>query len=187
MQSGHGGEAEGSIDGHCVRRSYRDPRRCFLEKSEIKLLLKKIADNDDDTIVLKIKDHVSSDAVNDLVLGEIIEALYKNNVCQALYVQNLTKAMSDEMLDALIELLKKKPIWCLNIGENYNVTGAGWKTFCKALPETSVTHLYVSEHIITIDLKNKMRDYIRENRKKHSMHCNVENLDVIERCTHMWW
>jgi hypothetical protein len=47
--------------------------------------------------------------------------------------------------------------------------------------------LYVSEHSIPIEMKNKMRDHIRENRKKHTLHCAFKNLHVIERCTNMWW
>jgi hypothetical protein len=114
--------------------------------------------------------------------------LYDNNVCQALYVQNLPKAMTDIQIKALLELLKcKNKIWCLNIGENYDVTTAGWKYFCDTLPITNITHLYVSEHTIDIKLKNKMRDNIRVNRKKHDLHSSLANIKVIEKCTNMWW
>jgi hypothetical protein len=102
-------------------------------------------------------------------------------------VQNLSKAFGNDQLLKLINLLKNKPIWCLNIGENYEISNKGWEQFCNALPLTSVTHLYVSEHVISIDLKNKMRGHIRENRKKHNLHCLFSNLKVIERCTNMWW
>jgi predicted SprT family Zn-dependent metalloprotease len=78
-------------------------------------------------------------------------------------------------------------IWCLNIGENYEVSNAMWEEFCESLPQTNITHLYASEHVIDITLKNRMRDYIRENRKKHKKHCSMDNLAVIEKCTHMWW
>lgn len=73
------------------------------------------------------------------------------------------------------------------VGENYNITNSGWRKFCDNLPNTNITHLYVSEHVIDIDLKNKMRDYIRMNRTKHTLHNSVSNIRVIERCTHMWW
>lgn len=106
---------------------------------------------------------------------------------QALYIQNLSKAIGNEQLNNLLELLKKKPIWCINIGETYEVTNDCWRQFCDSLVHTSVTHLYVSEHVISIELKNKMRDNIRENRKKHDLHCSIKNLKVIERCTNMWW
>ena len=78
-------------------------------------------------------------------------------------------------------------IWCINIGETYEVSNEGWKYFCDELNQTYVTHLYVSEHVISIELKNKMRDHIRENRKKHDLHCAFKNLRIIERCTNMWW
>ena len=29
--------------------------------------------------------------------------------------------------------------------------------------------------------------FFRENRKKHDMHINPNNLDVIIQCTHCWW
>jgi hypothetical protein len=104
-------------------------------------------------------------------------------------VQNLSRGMTNEVLLKLVEVFKMSrcKIWCLNIGENYEVSTQMWQWFCEELPKTKITHLYVSEHVIPIDLKNKMRHYIRENRSKHTMHCSIKNLSVIERCTHMWW
>jgi hypothetical protein len=46
---------------------------------------------------------------------------------------------------------------------------------------------YLSEHVLTADLKVAMRDVIRANRAKHARHKDVANLAVIERCTNMWW
>ena len=159
----------------------------ILERYDVKNLLRRINENDKDyTVVLKVKDQVSSD-VNQVVMDEIISALWRNKVCQAAYLQNLGSAIQDEQLEALIALLKRKPIWCLNIGETYNVSSQMWRKFCMALPETNVTHLYVSEHTIDLALKNKMRDHIRDNRKKHTKHSSMYNLAVIERCTNMWW
>ena len=152
----------------------------------MKKLLGRIHADDQDTVVLKLKDHLVSD-INSLVLDEVISALHSNSCCQALYFQNVSRAMKDSQIDKLIELLLVKPIWCLNLGENYQVSNEGWATFCNALPRTNVTHLYISEHVITLDLKNKIRSHIRENRKKHDKHSNLNNLDVIERCTNMWW
>ena len=100
--------------------------------------------------------------VTSAVLNLIIEALDVNKVCQALYVQNISKAMGDAQLKALVDVLKRKPkLWCLNIGENYEISGEAWVWFCQSLPETNITHLYVSEHVIPIALKNQMRDNIR--------------------------
>jgi hypothetical protein len=142
--------------------------------------------NHPDTVVFKLKDHVISD-INSVVFDEMIKCFHKNKVCQALYLQNISRAVGDEQLHNLIRLLKAKKIWCLNIGENYNVSKKGWEYFCKVLPLTNITHLYVSEHIIHIDLKNKMRDFIRANRSKHTLHCSMKNIRVIDKCTHMWW
>jgi hypothetical protein len=121
------------------------------------------------------------------VLEAVIAALYQNRKCQALYVQNVTRAMGDIQLEKLVTLLRRRRIWCLNLGENYGVTAAGWTAFCAALPDTHVTHLYVSEHIISAQLKVAMRDAIRTNRSKHTRHCALSNLSVIARCTNMWW
>ena len=169
-----------------VRRSVRDPNLSYLERPEVKKLLGRIHADDHDTVILKLKDHLVSD-INSLVLDEVITALHSNSCCQALYFQNVSRAMKDTQIDKLIELLLVKPIWCLNLGENYQVSNEGWATFCNALPRTNVTHLYISEHVITLDLKNKIRSHIRDNRKKHDKHSNLNNLDVIERCTNMWW
>lgn len=174
-------------DSKFVRRSERNPDVSLLERKDVQILLDKIKNNQEETVILKIKDHILADITSG-VLDEIIASLWTNHVCQALYVQNLPKAMTDIQLTALLELLKsKKQIWCLNIGENYDVTAAGWRYFCKTLPSTTITHLYVSEHTIDIKLKNQMRDNIRANRKKHDLHSSLSNIKVIEKCTNMWW
>jgi hypothetical protein len=55
------------------------------------------------------------------------------------------------------------------------------------LKKTKVTHIYVSEHIISTEQKDRIRDTVRRNRKKHNMHNDPENLDTIVKCTHCWW
>jgi hypothetical protein len=117
----------------------------------------------------------------------LIKVLSCDVSVQALYIQNLSNAIKNPQVSELINLLKCKNIWCLNIGENYEVSTDMWEYFCNSLPDTSVTHLYVSEHVIPLDLKNKMRQHIRENRKKHTLHCSLRNIEVIEKCTNMWW
>ena len=169
-----------------VRRSQRNPDEAHLERSEVKLLLGKIKGNHPDTVVLKIKDHLRAD-IPASVVDAIIDALKTNKVCQALYMQNLSKAFGDKQLKSLSGLLQSKVIWCLNLGENYEVQPSSWIEFCENLPQTFVTHLYVSEHVIHIELKNLMRLHIRNNRAKHDKHSSMKNIQVIERCTNMWW
>lgn len=176
-----------SDESQYVRRSTRDPSQFYLSKGDVQKLLQKIVTNDEDTVILKIKQHGLTD-INTAVLTEVIKALHKNKICQALYLQNISKAFHNEQLQLLMDLLVVKPlIWCLNIGENYEISTDMWKKFCKHLPLTNITHIYISEHVIPIELKNEIRYQIRENRKKHDKHCNIKNLSVIERCTHMWW
>ena len=174
------------MQGDDLRRSQRNPEDFHLEKTDVKQLLQKIRTNHKDTVVLKIKDHLNAD-VSPGVIEAVIQALHSSKVCQALYLQNLSKGFGDKQLQALSALLREKLIWCLNLGENYNVSMAGWVEFCSSLPNTNVTHLYVSEHIIKIELKNQMRLHIRLNRKKHDKHSTFKNIQIIERCTNMWW
>ena len=47
-------------------------------------------------------------------------------------------------------------------------------------------HAYLSEHVITADLKKAMRKAIRDNRVKHTRHKTASNFEVIRRCTNMW-
>ena len=104
-------------------------------------------------------------------------------------VQNFNRGMRDEQVLHLLKVLQARScqIWCLNIGETYNVKSSTWKKFARGLKRTKVTHMYASEHTIDVELKDKIRDTIRANRKKHDKHCNPENLDVIVQCTHCWW
>lgn len=185
LRSQSGKKPEANKDMY-IRRSTRDPAASYLERRDVKEMLQNITRSQKNTVVLKIKDHVMAD-INTSVMDAIIDALGRNKVCQALYVQNLSKSMHDTQVRNLVAVLKRKKIWCLNIGENYEVSTRMWEEFCRSLPETNVTHLYVSEHVIPLSLKNTMREHIRANRKKHDLHCSIKNLDVIERCTNMWW
>ncbi len=82
-------------------------------------------------------------------------------------------------------MLKLKRIWCLNVGENFRTTLNAWKQFAEALPETAVSHMYASEHhFIGTDLKNQMKDAIRETRKANII---PHSLEVIMNCGNMWY
>ena len=97
--------------------------------------------------------------------------------------------MRDKQVLHLLRILQMPTcnIWCLNIGETYNVTEDTWEIFAEGLRKTKVTHMYASEHTITSELKDEIRETIRLNRKKHKMHNDPNNLDVIVQCTHCWW
>jgi len=170
-----------------VRRSNRNPDIPMISRPDVMSMLAKIKGNHPSTVIFKAKDHLRS-PVTPTVFSEIISALMENTVCQALYIQNMGNAIRDEQMTELMNLLQNKSnLWAVNIGENYEVTKKGWNEMCDLLPNTNVTHLYVSEHIIHLDLKNKMRMHIRANRKKHTLHSALQNIRVIEQVTHMWW
>jgi hypothetical protein len=97
--------------------------------------------------------------------------------------------MRDEQVLHLIHILQSPSckIWCLNIGETYKVKTKTWQAFTDGLAHTKVTHMYASEHTITPQLKEQIRSTIRDNRSKHNMHCDPDNLDTILQCTHCWW
>lgn len=50
-----------------------------------------------------------------------------------------------------------------------------------------MSHCYISEHVISVELKTRVRDLIRINRAKHDRHSNMNNISVIEKCTNLWW
>ncbi len=97
--------------------------------------------------------------------------------------------MKDEQVLHLLRILQQPSckIWCLNIGETYNVKRRTWAQFTNGLKKTKITHMYASEHTISSAMKEKIRETIRNNRKKHDMHINPDNLEVIVQCTHCWW
>lgn len=120
-------------------------------------------------------------------MDAVLKALKKNTNCQALYIQNFNEGMRDKQMRHLIQILQQRQIWCINVGETYNVSSNTWRIFTKGLKRTFVTHMYASEHTITNKMKNKMRETVRLNRSKHTQHINPKNLEVIIRCTHCWW
>ncbi len=103
-----------------VRRSSRDPSQTLLESSDIKHCLSKLRSNAPVTQVFKLKDHVVSD-LTPAIMDEILDALARNTVCQALYIQNVSESLLERQFNKLIDILKMKRIWALNIGEHYNI------------------------------------------------------------------
>jgi hypothetical protein len=105
------------------------------------------------------------------------------------FFQNFNEGMRDEQVLHLLKVLQRPSckIWCLNIGETYKVKMKTWEKFADGLKQTKITNMYASEHTITADLKEQIRETIRLNRSKHNMHCDPNNLDTIVKCTHCWW
>lgn len=174
---------------HWVRRSSRQPCKAALQTPGVRALIDKLLRNDSDMVVLKMKKYVNDPDTPQVVIDAALDALEENTNCQALYIQNFNRGVHDEQVLHLLKILQLPTckIWCLNIGETYNVKSSTWKKFARGLRLTKVTHMYASEHTIDGELKEYIRDTIRSNRNKHDMHCNPDNLDVIVQCTHCWW
>ena len=172
-----------------VRRSVRQPAQSTLRSTNVRNLIDKLKHNDSDMIVLKMKKYINDPDTPSVVIDAALDALGDNSNCEALYIQNFNKGMRDVQVLRLLEVLMLPTcqIWCLNIGETYNVKTKTWKQFAIGLRKTKVTHMYASEHTISGELKDRIRETIRNNRKKHDKHSNPNNLDVIVQCTHCWW
>ena len=136
-----------------------------------------------------MKKYCSDPATPSIVLDTILDALEENTNCEALYIQNFILGMRDAQVLHLLKILQSPTcrIWCLNIGETYNVRTETWELFATGLKETNITHMYASEHTISNQLKDEIRETIRLNRQKHSMHKDPNNLEIIVQCTHCWW
>jgi len=172
-----------------VRRSVRQPSKALLDAKPLRMLIEKLKCDDPDTVVLKMKKYINDPNAPSVVLDAALDALEENSNCQTLYIQNFNEGMRDKQVLHLLQILQnpKCKIWCLNIGENYNVKTRTWDKFTKGLKKTKITHMYASEHTITTEMKDDIRATIRNNRKKHDMHINPDNLHVIVQCTHCWW
>mmetsp|Transcript_18336 Transcript_18336/g.51364 ORF Transcript_18336/g.51364 Transcript_18336/m.51364 type:complete len:560 (-) Transcript_18336:2509-4188(-) len=115
--------------------------------------------------VLRLKQYVSADA-RPHVIDAVLDALEENSSVEALYIQNFEKGMHDSQLKHLTCILEQKRIWALNVGENFEISIGAWAEFTSQLRNTAVAYLYVSEHhLIRTNLKVKMRDAIRDNRR----------------------
>lgn len=181
--------ASGGDDNNWVRRSRRQPNKALVKSKEVKMLIEKLKMNDRDVRVLKMKKYINDPNIPSAVLNAALDAMEENTNCEVLYIQNFNEGMRDQQVLHLLRILQQPScnIWCLNVGENYNVSDKTWEKFTKGLIHTKITHMYASEHTITTDMKDEIRFTIRENRKKHDMHINPDNLPVIIQCTHCWW
>jgi hypothetical protein len=88
------------------------------------------------------------------------------NACCAQHQPSPLQGMFDAQLEHVTRVLQKQRIWAINVGENFRISGKAWHAFCNALPDTRVGFMYVSEHhLMGSNLKLRMRDHIRANRK----------------------
>jgi hypothetical protein len=100
---------------------------------------------------------------------DVLDALEVNTRVECLYIQNFERGMVDGVLGRLTTILRLRRIWAVNVGENFELSMPAWRRFADALPRTDVAFLYVSEHHLQgTDLKKRMRDAARVNRKKAS-------------------
>lgn len=133
--------------------------------------------------VLRLKQYISAD-VRPAAINAILEALAVNTLVEVLYIQNFEQGMFDEQLLRLTEVLKKGRIWALNAGENFEVSMQAWEKFTKELQHTAVAYMYVSEHhLVRTDLKKRMQDAIRDNRRQAPR----RDAEVIKCVGNMWW
>ena len=138
--------------------------------------------------ILHLKHYGLTDSLKPAVMDKLITKIGKATSIQVLYIQNFPDAMLDTQLNHLLEVLKNGNIWAINIGEASKVSRKGWERFANTLSETNITHMYASENtLLTKELKKKMMDSIRENRKKDKRHYRKSNREVIEKVTHMWF
>jgi len=172
-----------------VRRSVRQPSKSALESGKLRELVDKLKANDRDMVVLKMKKYINNPDTPQVVIDAALDALEENTNCEALYIQNFNVGLRDKQLLHLMRVLQLPSckIWCLNVGETYNVKMSTWRKFARGLEKTNVTHMYASEHTITPELKDQIRETIRTNRGKHRRHIDPGNLGVIIQCTHCWW
>lgn len=184
-----GEEEFGSEPTNWVRRSARQPSRAILTSPLVSALVEGLTGNEPDMVVLKMKKYIQDPDAPQVVIDTALDALEENTNCQALYIQNFNVGMQDAQVLRLLQILQRPScnIWCLNIGETYRVRSKTWRKFARGLARTKVTHMYASEHTISTELKDRIRATIRDNRAKHTMHCDPDNLDVIVQCTHCWW
>ncbi|GAB4819352.1 hypothetical protein N2152v2_006398 [Parachlorella kessleri] len=133
--------------------------------------------------VLRLRRYLRAD-VPPYVLDAVLQALAVNTRVEALYIQNFEHGMGDVQLDRLIDVLKLRRIWAVNVGENFAVSQEAWERFCSSLPGTAVGYLFVSEqHLRGTDLKARMREAIRENRRAGP----ERDPQVVVHVGNMWW
>ena len=95
------------------------------------------------------------------------------------------QGFSDTQLDTLLDLLSLGRIWACNVGENFLVSGNGWRKFHRCMPDTVLAFTYVSEaHLQRLaDLKILIRAAIRLNRILSPR----REPDVCKHISNMWY
>jgi hypothetical protein len=168
-----------------LRKDEIDPA---LERSDVRNLLSDLAQSNVRCVpkTLRLKNYVNSD-VSTQVIDAIFNALLDNEFVEALYCHNFENGMTDPQIDLLIKVLKKGRIWCLNVGENFRVSRDGWTRLADSLGETNVTHIYVSEHIISSEMKKDIIATVRRNRLKDVRHLDYGRVEMINKIGQMWW
>ena len=103
-------------------------------------------------------------------------------------LENYILEFSHANFPDIAHLILKKRTWAMNIGEAAKVSLQGWQKFAADLKYTNITHMYASENtLLTKQLKIKMMDAIRENRKTDKRHYDKSNRHIIDQVKKMWF
>ena len=170
------------FENHDSRRKAIDPQ---LQRNDVQNLLENLRSKERAVPrTLRLKNYISSD-VSTQVIDSVLNALIDNEFVEALYIHNFEQGMTDAQIDLLIKVLEKGRIWILNVGENFQVSRDGWTRLSDALQRTNVTHIYLSEHIITKEMKHSIIASVRRNRAKDRRHLDygrIEMINKIDKC-----
>ena len=77
----------GGRGGAWVRRSVRDPTRYRTDTKQVRDLVRRLEEDDEDMVVLKTKRYLADPDAPPAVLDEVLKGLGRNTNCQALYIQ----------------------------------------------------------------------------------------------------
>lgn len=138
--------------------------------------------------ILRLKDRV--DGLNPDQMLRLLQALERNDLIEVLYIYDLGDGLQDPHMWALVEILKRRRIWALNIGETDGVSSAGWRHLLENLESTALGYLYISETVFQQeDLRGTKVQFIerlRTNRVREEA-IAPRDLEVVKRVNNMWW
>lgn len=139
--------------------------------------------------LLRLKDKVKSD-ITKHELHEILGALARNTSVGVVHLED-TPA-DDETVAKLIDVLRQKRIWGVNLGEWFKVTNRGWNQLLEAVPQTHLICMYISEPDICGVSRDQTRQFQARIRHIREHVYSAWYTDPVQRAIvtledKMWW
>jgi hypothetical protein len=135
--------------------------------------------------ILKLSERVGH--ISTFELHAVLDALSENETVKVAYLQS--QLATRETVDKLIDVLKQKRIWAVNMGEWDKPSEDDWQRLINAIPDTNLCFTYISDPgkcALTEDQRNECIAAIGKNREGFT-EWYTRDFEIAAEVRGVWW